>query len=117
MIFLAHTTKLAHSDEDTSVAIKERVLAKKPPLYAVLLINDDYTPMEFVIAVLEKHFDKDHAAATDVMLKVHKEGQAVCGVYPYEIARNQGLSGDRRVEKTGISFTVHYGKRIRGARC
>ena len=93
---------MTQSNEDTSVVIKERVLAKKPPLYAVLLLNDDYTPMEFVIAVLEKHFDKDHAEATDVMLKVHKEGQAVCGVYPYEIAETKVSSVTDEARKQGF---------------
>ncbi|MCX6128455.1 MAG: ATP-dependent Clp protease adapter ClpS [Proteobacteria bacterium] len=74
---------------DTSVAVQERVITQKPPLYAVFLLNDDYTPMEFVIHVLEKHFHKDHASATDLMLKVHNEGRALCGIYPFEIAETK----------------------------
>lgn len=74
---------------DTSVIIKEHVKTKRPPLYGVVLLNDDYTPMEFVIAVLERFFNKVHADATDLMLKVHNEGRAVCGIYPYEIAETK----------------------------
>ena len=74
---------------DTGVVVKEVVKAKKPPLYSVMLLNDDYTPMEFVVSILERHFNKDHAAATDIMLKVHNEGKAVCRVYTYEIAETK----------------------------
>ncbi|NRA63652.1 MAG: ATP-dependent Clp protease adapter ClpS [Pseudobacteriovorax sp.] len=80
---------LSQSENDSGVAVSEKVVAKKPPLYVVLLLNDDYTPMEFVVSILERHFDKDHAAATDIMLKVHNDGQAPCGVYPYEIAETK----------------------------
>jgi len=74
---------------DTSVVVKEHVKAQRPPLYGVFLLNDDYTPMYFVVLVLEKYFNKDHATATDIMLKVHNEGRALCGIYPYEIAETK----------------------------
>ena len=77
------------TEGDTGVVVKEVVRAKKPPLYSVILLNDDYTPMEFVVGVLERHFNKDHAAATDIMLKVHNEGRAICGVYTFEIAETK----------------------------
>lgn len=77
------------SDADTSVIVKEQIKTKRPPLYGVVLLNDDYTPMEFVIDVLERFFNKDHASATDLMLKVHNEGRALCGIYPYEIAETK----------------------------
>jgi ATP-dependent Clp protease adaptor protein ClpS len=76
-------------ENDTSIVLKERVLTQKPRLYGVYLLNDDYTPMEFVVHILEKYFNKDHAAATDLMLKVHNEGRALCGIYPYEIAETK----------------------------
>lgn len=76
-------------ESDTSVIVKEQIRTKRPPLYAVVLLNDDYTPMEFVISVLERFFNKDHASATDLMLKVHNEGRALCGIYPYEIAETK----------------------------
>ena len=74
---------------ETGVVLKERVQTKRPPLYGVYLLNDDYTPMDFVVMILEKYFQKDHVAATDIMLKVHKEGRALCGIYPYEIAETK----------------------------
>ena len=60
--------------------------AKPPPLYKVLLLNDDFTPMEFVVVVLQKFFDMDVVRAEQVMLKVHHEGMGVCGVFPKDIA-------------------------------
>ena len=59
---------------------------KKPSLYRVLLLNDDYTPMEFVVWVLQQYFQRDLEAATQIMLKIHHEGRGVCGVYPKDIA-------------------------------
>ena len=75
-------------DEDTAVgvAVKSRKKTKKPAMYKVLLLNDDYTPMEFVVHVLEKFFNKNHDAATQIMLHVHQKGVGVCGVYTYEVA-------------------------------
>ncbi len=62
---------------------------KKPPLYRVVLINDDYTPMEFVVEVLESVFGMERNKATRVMLEVHTKGKGVCGVYTYEIAETK----------------------------
>jgi ATP-dependent Clp protease adaptor protein ClpS len=62
---------------------------KQPPLYSVLLLNDDYTPMEFVVDVLERFFRMDREAATRVMLEVHMKGKGVCGVFTYEIAETK----------------------------
>lgn len=62
---------------------------KPPPLYKVLLLNDDYTPMEFVVHVLRKFFGIDQERATQIMLKVHTEGVGVCGVYPRDIAQTK----------------------------
>ena len=59
---------------------------KPPPLFKVMLLNDDYTPMEFVVVVLQKFFALSREKATQVMLKVHREGMGVCGVYPKDIA-------------------------------
>jgi ATP-dependent Clp protease adaptor protein ClpS len=60
-----------------------------PPMYRVLLLNDDYTPMEFVVQVLQKFFGKSQDDAMRVMLQVHHEGKGVCGVYPYDIASSR----------------------------
>ena len=62
---------------------------KQPPLYNVVLLNDDYTPMEFVVDVLERFFRMDRSAATRVMLEVHTRGKGVCGVFTYEIAETK----------------------------
>ena len=74
---------------DTSVVVKTRGRTKRPPLYKVLLLNDDYTPMEFVVAVLERFFGMNHAQAFEVMLTVHKKGVAVVGVFSHEIAETK----------------------------
>lgn len=62
---------------------------KRPPLYRVLLINDDFTPMEFVVDILETIFGMERTRATQVMLEVHTKGRGVCGVYSYEIAETK----------------------------
>jgi len=73
----------------TSAAVKTRPRTQRPPLYKVLLLNDDYTPMEFVVAVLERFFGMSHAQAFEVMLTVHKKGLAVVGVFSHEIAETK----------------------------
>ncbi|MBO9474506.1 ATP-dependent Clp protease adapter ClpS [Shimia sp. MMG029] len=74
---------------DLGVALETRVRTKKPPLYKVLLLNDDYTPMEFVVHVLERFFGMTHAQAFEIMLTVHKKGVAVVGVFSHEIAETK----------------------------
>lgn len=59
---------------------------KPPPMFNVMLLNDDFTPMEFVVAVLQTFFSKNREQATQIMLKVHREGMGVCGVYPHDVA-------------------------------
>ena len=76
-------------DEQTGVITKPKPKTKKPPLYKVLLLNDDYTPMEFVVAVLERFFGLTHAQSFEIMLTVHKRGVAVVGVFSYEIAETK----------------------------
>ena len=71
------------------VAVKTRVNTKKPSMYKVLMLNDDYTPMEFVIDVLESFYNKAHEEATQIMLHVHQKGVGTCGVYTYEIAETK----------------------------
>lgn len=60
--------------------------AKPPQMYQVLMLNDDFTPMEFVVVVLQEFFNKDREAATQIMLKIHLDGKSVCGVYSRDIA-------------------------------
>ena len=71
--------------------LPEETKLKPPPLYRVILLNDDYTPMEFVVDVLRTFFGMDVETATRVMLKVHTEGKGVCGVYPREIAETKAV--------------------------
>ena len=73
----------------TGVVVKPKVQTKKPSLYRVLMLNDDYTPMEFVVHVLERFFNKTREESTRIMLHVHKRGVGVCGVFTYEIAETK----------------------------
>lgn len=73
----------------TDIVTKTRPKTKKPSLYKVLLLNDDYTPMDFVIYVLERFFNKGRDEATRIMLHVHHKGVGICGVYTYEIAETK----------------------------
>ena len=75
--------------DEAGLLEKPRPKTKKPPLYKVLLLNDDYTPMDFVVHVLQQFFNKDYEEATRIMLTVHYHGVGVCGVYPYEIAETK----------------------------
>jgi ATP-dependent Clp protease adaptor protein ClpS len=72
--------------KDDSLLEAQRSKLKPPPMFKVMLLNDDFTPMEFVVAVLQKFFGMTRERATQVMLKVHREGIGVCGVYPRDIA-------------------------------
>ena len=72
--------------QDESVLESEVTRLKPPPLYKVMLLNDDYTPMDFVVTVIQKFFGLDREQATRIMLKVHREGVGVCGVFPRDVA-------------------------------
>jgi ATP-dependent Clp protease adaptor protein ClpS len=74
---------------DGSVVVETRTRTQRPPLYKVLLLNDDYTPMEFVVHVLERFFGMNHAQAFELMLTVHKKGLAVVGVFSFEVAETK----------------------------
>jgi ATP-dependent Clp protease adaptor protein ClpS len=75
---------------DSGLVVEEaQPKVKQPPLYQVVLLNDDYTPMEFVVDVLEKFFSLDRPAATRIMLEVHTKGKGICGVFTYEIAETK----------------------------
>ena len=76
-------------DSGTGLAVKSRAQTKKPAMYKVLMLNDDYTPMEFVVYVLEHFFNKPGDEATQIMLHVHQRGVGVCGVFTYEIAETK----------------------------
>jgi len=76
-------------DGETGVITKTRAKTQRPPLYKVLLLNDDYTPMEFVVHVLERFFGISHQQAVEIMLTVHRKGLAVVGVFSFEIAETK----------------------------
>jgi len=76
-------------DTVTERRTKEQVKTRKPPLYKCILLNDDYTPMEFVVEILKSVFHKSQADATRIMLHVHQNGMGVAGVFPYEIAETK----------------------------
>ena len=73
----------------TGLLTRTRLKPKKPALFRVLLLNDDFTPMDFVVHVLEKFFSKNRQEATEIMLHVHRRGVGVCGVYTYEVAETK----------------------------
>lgn len=76
-------------DHETGVVVKPREKTKRPAMYKVLMLNDDYTPMEFVVHVLERFFSKSAQDATQIMLHVHQRGVGVCGVFTYEVAETK----------------------------
>ncbi|MCP5266028.1 MAG: ATP-dependent Clp protease adapter ClpS [Burkholderiaceae bacterium] len=73
-------------NDPSTVAERQEQRVKPPPMYQVMLLNDDFTPMEFVVSVLQKFFGMGREKATQVMLKVHREGRGVCGIYPLDVA-------------------------------
>ncbi|MEY4589658.1 MAG: ATP-dependent Clp protease adapter ClpS [Pseudomonadota bacterium] len=77
-------------DDDAGLAVEsQKPKLKRPPLYKVIMLNDDYTPMEFVVEVLEVFFGMDREKATSVMLAVHTQGRAVCGIYSRDVAETK----------------------------
>ena len=77
------------NEPGTGVVVRSRTKTKKPSMYKVLMLNDDYTPMEFVVDVLERFFGKSVEEATRIMWHVHRRGVGICGVYTYEIAETK----------------------------
>ena len=91
------STKKGTNDDgiNTGVVIKTRTKTKKPSMYKVLMLNDDYTPMEFVVHVLERFFGKSTEEATRIMLHVHQKGVGVCGVYTFEVSLMDNVGNGR----------------------
>lgn len=75
--------------QDASVVTKTRPKTQRPPMYKVMLLNDDYTPMEFVVHILERFFGLSHAQSFEIMLTVHQKGLAVVGVFSFEVAETK----------------------------
>src|SRR5689334_24955110 len=93
--------RVKYGDDHGLATAEAKPRLKRPPLYRVILLNDDYTPMEFVVEVLQKIFSLDRTTATRIMLEVHTKGKGVCGVYTYEIAETKvaqvtGLARDHQ---------------------
>ena len=76
-------------NNDNNLLTKEKVKVKKPDMYVVIMLNDDYTPMEFVIYVLQSVFKKNYEDAKKIMLLIHNEGKGICGVFPLDIAETK----------------------------
>jgi len=76
-------------ERESGVLTKTRPKTQRPPLYKVMLLNDDYTPMEFVVHVLERFFGVNHIQAVEIMMTVHRKGLAVVGVFSFEIAETK----------------------------
>lgn len=89
MVAMAKTPEKPGNGTDTGVLTRTRPKTKKPSLYKVLLLNDDYTPMEFVVYVLEQFFSKNREDAYTIMLHVHQKGVGVCGIYTFEVAETK----------------------------
>ena len=75
-----------NEESQKGVLLETKPKTKKPSMYKVILLNDDYTPMEFVVDVLQKFFNKNQEEATQIMLHIHQKGIGVCGIYSYEVA-------------------------------
>ena len=88
-VVISMADKTDGDDGDLGVKLDVKPKTKRPPLYKVLILNDDFTPMEFVVMVLERFFGMSHAQAFELMLTVHKKGLAVVGVYSHEIAETK----------------------------
>jgi ATP-dependent Clp protease adaptor protein ClpS len=93
-VLINHQLRLSKEDHgydhgDGLLVLEAKPIIKRPPLYKVIMLNDDYTPMEFVVHVLESFFSMNREQATKVMLQVHTEGRAVCGIYTRDIAETK----------------------------
>ena len=86
---MSENGKRGEEGPGTGVVVKPKPKTKKPSMYKVLMLNDDYTPMEFVVHILERFFNKSRQEATRIMLHVHRRGVGVCGVYTYEVAETK----------------------------
>ena len=101
---------ISRAGRPPAVITKVKPKTKRPNLYRVLILNDDYTPMEFVVHVLEKFFQKNADAATEIMLHVHHHGIGECGVFTYEIAETKVTPGDGFCAQASASAAMRDGK-------
>lgn len=91
---------MATRHENQAVLERKTEAVKPPPMYKVVLLNDDFTPMDFVVTILQEYFNKDRLEATQIMLRVHNEGKGVCGVFSKDIAATkvESVMAHARVE-------------------
>jgi len=87
--------------QDAAVLERQEQTIQPPPLYQVLLFDDDYTPMDFVVMILQEYFGKDKEMATRIMLRVHHEGRGVCGVYTRDVASTRVAQVTSRARQAG----------------
>ena len=90
---------MGHEHSESSAATRQEIETREPKMYKVLLHNDDYTTMEFVVMILEQIFHKNPAEANQVMLNVHQKGTGVCGIYAYDIAETKVITVHALAEK------------------
>ena len=88
--------------EDTELAVKTKPKVERPKMYKVILLNDDYTPMDFVVYLLKTFFKKNHNEASKIMLEVHNKGSSICGIFTYEIAETKILKVVNTSRKNGF---------------
>ena len=86
---MSENGKRGEEGPNTGVIVKAKPKTKKPAMYKVLMLNDDYTPMEFVVHILERFFNKNRQEAYRIRMHVHRRGVGVCGVYTYEVAETK----------------------------
>jgi len=79
----------AHIIHSNPAALADKPRLKKPPMYQVILLNDDFTPMDFVVHIIRQYFHKSESEATHIMLSVHQQGRGLCGIYPRELAESK----------------------------
>ena len=91
--------KSIKNDSLTGTIVEDKPKLKKPSMYKVIMLNDDYTPMEFVVEVLQKYFSKTTEEATKIMLHVHQKGIGICGLYTYEVAESKASKVLERARK------------------
>jgi ATP-dependent Clp protease adaptor protein ClpS len=98
----APRTRPIEDDGDGTVVLERRPEKTKPPqMYQVVLLNDDYTPMEFVVVVIQEFFNKDRETATQIMLKIHLDGKGICGVYSKDVAATKVDQVTEAARKSG----------------
>ncbi len=89
LVMSSEKTNTENPDSSVQTIVEPKEQTKLPSMYKVILVNDDYTPMEFVVSILIKFFRKTEPEATNIMLQVHQQGKGVAGIYPYELAETK----------------------------